>query len=170
MGVLRNSTPISAYTLVFTPQLGLSELFWQFFPRKVLLRHQSVCLWVLCFWMPPEGGKSYLPQEGKFFCFSFPIHLWGENKWRKGVQDCRGNWKVCSPYFRLEDLSKYVTQSSHLAPSHWHLLSVVSTDRATEVHLLDDSTGIFVCKRCNWYFTPFYRWHSETQQLVGIAK
>ena len=51
----------------------------------------SPWLRVLCFWMPPEGSEIFHRRQSVFF--SLPVHLWGENRRRKGVRDRPGNWK-----------------------------------------------------------------------------
>ena len=91
-----------------------------------------------------KGVKS--STEEKVFSFSLPVHLWEEKRRRKGVHDRRGNWKSLFAIFQA-GRSKQICNRSHLATSRWHLLSLVSTNRAVEVHSLGDSTVIFVL--CN---------------------
>ena len=58
-----------------------------------------------------------------------------------------GTEKVCSLLTFQAGRSKQICNRSHLAPSRLHLLSLVSMNRAVEVHSLGDSTVIFVL--CN---------------------
>ena len=79
----------------------------------------SSSIWSVLFCPPYEFLRSWMPSKGvksstgvKVF-FQFPVRLWGKNRRTKGVHNRQRNFfKVCLFHFRLEDLTKSV--SNHI--------------------------------------------------------
>ena len=89
--------------------------------------------------MPPEGSESSTEEEVLSFIPFARSPLKGKSGGENQFTIAEGTENVCSLHFRLEDLSKYVTDRISL--------QVISTNSAVEVHGVGDSTVIFAL--CN---------------------